>query len=539
MRIGSELCLVAILSAGGAVAQSASQLRFCIKADPKSFDPLRASEEPSETIRFITGGVLIRVDRITQQLQPELAEEWKVQDGGRRIDFNLRKGVRFSDGSPFDAADVIATMRRLNDPGLRSAVADTFRGSPGEIRTDSKSPFAVSVSFPAPVAGLEQLFDSLAIVSSRSRQPEQAVAGPFMVAEYKSGQYVLLRRNPYYWKSDRAGRRLPYLDEVRLDIQASRDIELLRFRRGDLHLIDKLEPDAFARLRKEMPSAAVDAGPSLDSEFVWFNQVSDAPIPAHKRAWFQSRLFRRAVSAAVQREDIVRLVYRGHARVASGHVSESNRLWWNARLRPHRFDQDQALRLLQQDGFRMEGKGLTDRKGNPVEFSLITNAGSKTRSQIASMLQQDLARIGIQLNVVPLEFGSLVERITRTNQYEACLLGLVNVEPDPNSQLNVWLSSGTHHAWNPGQKTPATPWEAEIDTLMQAQTGLPIERRRKQFDRVQEIMWEEAPILYLVHPNVLVAVSTAIRNAAPSPLPPHLYWNIERLAVTASRSKER
>jgi peptide/nickel transport system substrate-binding protein len=155
------------------------------------------------------------------------------------------------------------------------------------------------------------------------------------------------------------------------------------------------------------------------------------------------------------------------------------------------------------------------------------------------MLQQDLARIGIQLNVVPLEFGSLVERITRTNQYEACLLGLVNVEPDPNSQLNVWLSSGTHHAWNPGQKTPATPWEAEIDTLMQAQTGLPIERRRKQFDRVQEIMWEEAPILYLVHPNVLVAVSTAIRNAAPSPLPPHLYWNIERLAVTASRSKER
>jgi ABC-type transport system substrate-binding protein len=147
--------------------------------------------------------------------------------------------------------------------------------------------------------------------------------GPFTVAEYRSGQYVLLHRNPNYWKKG-----LPRADSVRLDIQANREAELLRFRRGELHLIDKLEPDMFHRLKKEMPDAAVDAGPSLDSEFIWFNQVPNAPISPHKRRWFQSRAFRAAVSSAIQRADMVRLVYRGYASPAIGPVSASNKIWF-------------------------------------------------------------------------------------------------------------------------------------------------------------------------------------------------------------------
>jgi peptide/nickel transport system substrate-binding protein len=163
---------------------------------------------------------------------------------------------------------------------------------------------------------------------------------------------------------------------------------------------------------------------------------------------------------------------------------------------------------------------------------MITNAGSKTRTQTGIILQQDLLKIGVRLNFVPVEFQSLIERITRTQQYESCLLGFSNVEIDPNNQMNIWMSSGVLHPWNPGQTKPFTPWEAEIDRLMQAQhTASDPAERRKAFYSVQEIVAEQAPAVFLVNPDVLAAVSPVLRNAAPSSLPPHLYWNVEYLSL--------
>lgn len=538
MGIAMRLIFVAALIAANALADG--ELRFCLRTDPKTFDPLLAAEDASETIRYLTGGVLIRFNRSTQELEPELAQSWKLQDAGKRIDFVLRSGIRFSDGTPFDAEDVLATFRRMSDPAFPSSIADEFRSGSGQMKFTSSGRFAVSISFAEPLAGVEFLFDRLSFSSSRSPEKEKAVLGPFYMSDYKAGQYVLLRRNPHYWKTDRQGKRLPYLDSVRLEIQSNRENELLRFRRGELHFIDKLEPELFERLQKDMPKAVVDAGPSLDSEFLWFNQVADAPIADFKRTWFRSQRFRRAISAAIQRRDMVRLAYHGYGRAAAGPVSESNHVWVNSRLQPHAYDLQLARRLLEQDGFRLVGQTLRDRSGNAVEFSLITNAGSKTRGQLGSLLQQDLKKIGIQINFTPLEFQSLIERITKSQKYEACLLGFTNVELDPNAQMNIWMSSSTHHAWNPGQKKPTTAWEAEIDDLMKKQATAASTRARKvAFDRVQDIVSDQEPILYLVHPNVLVAVSNSVRNAAPSALPPHLYWNVEHLRLASDERNGR
>src|SRR4029079_7638475 len=170
------------------------------------------------------------------------------------------------------------------------------------------------------------------------------------------------------------------------------------------------------------------------------------------------------------------------------------------------------------------GSTLRDRSGNAVEFSLITNAGNVARERMASMIQQDLARIGIRLNVVTLDFGSLVERITRTFNYEACLLGLVNLDLDPSAQMNIWLSSAGNHPWNPEQPSPETAWEAEIDRLMRAQAvEISTARRKALFDRVQRIVVEEARVLYLVDKNALSAVSPVIGNASPAVLHPETF----------------
>ncbi len=526
------ICLGYLL--GQAVAQGGGELRFCLRTEPKTFDPLKVEDESSAAVRYLTGGVLVRVNRQTQELEPELAQSWKVSKDGRQITFRLRSGISFSDGTGFSAGDVAYTMQQLMDPALHSPTGDAFRSGAGNVETKVISPTQISITFPAPVAGLDRLFDQVAILSERSSKKEMAVLGPFMVADYKPGATLLLNRNPNYWKTDEQGRKLPYLDSIRLDIQPNRDVEMLRFKRGELDLINSLDSEYFDKLAATSPQLVHDAGPSLDSEQLWFNEVGRAPIPGYKKNWFRSANFRRAISEAINREDLSRIVYHGHAQPAVGPFSPANKFWFNSKLKPQAYSPDAALKTLQADGFRMENGALKDKDGNEVVFSIITNAGSKTRERMAVLIQDDLQKIGIHVNVVTLDFPSLIERMTQSFDYEAILLGLTNVDLDPNGEMNVWLSSSENHQWNPQQKTPETSWEAEIDRLMRAQASSTDAKKRKEaFDRVQEIVVEQEPFVFLINKNALSAVSTTVHGAAPVILSPQTFWNAERLTAGA------
>jgi peptide/nickel transport system substrate-binding protein len=534
------LLITCVFTSPGMRAQSGGELRFCLRAEPKTFNPLLAADDSSETIRYLTGGVLVRENRLTQQLEPELATAWKITDGGRTITFQLRDGVHFSDGTPFSADDVAQTIQQLMDPALHSPTGDSFRAGEGNVETKVLSQNRVSITFPAAIAGLDRLFDQVAILSSKSPQKEMAVLGPYYIAENKAGAYLILKHNPNYWRKDASGHSLPYIDSIRLDIQQNRDIEMLRLVRGEIDFINSLDAEYYDKLLSLDPAMARDAGVSLDSEQLWFNQVANSPLPSYKKAWFASTNFRRAISEAMNRDDMARIVFRGHARPAIGPVSPANKFWFNSNLQPHPFDQKSALQRLAQDGFKMQNSTLRDREGHPVEFSVVTNTGNKYRERMATMIQQDLAGIGIKVNVVTLDFPSLIERITRTFDYEACLLGLVNDDLDPDAQMNVWLSSAENHQWNPNQKTPATAWEAEIDKLMQEQASSTDSRKRKEyFDKVQEIAWQQEPFIYLVNKNALSAVSAAVHNAHPAVLRPQVYWNIDELWLGREVAKNK
>jgi peptide/nickel transport system substrate-binding protein len=515
---------------GSAAAQG--ELRFCLRSEPKTFDPLKVEDDASVAIRYLTGGVLVRMNRQTQAMEPELAKSWIVSKDGRQITFTLRSGISFSDDTPFSAEDVAYTVQQLMDPALHSPTGDAFRSGPGNVETKIISPTQISITFPAPVAGLDRQFDQVAILSAHSTKKEMAVLGPFMVADYKPGATVQLKRNPNYWKTDAQGRKLPYLDSIRLDIQPNRDVEMLRFKRNEIDLINSLDSEYFDKLAATSPQLVHDAGPSLDSEQMWFNEVAKSPLPGFKKAWFRSANFRRAISQAINRDDLAHVVYRGHAQAAVGPVSPANKFWFNAALKPQVYSPDTAIKALQNDGFRLANGALKDKDGNPVVFSLITNAGNKSRERMATMIQEDLQKIGIQVNVVTLDFPSLIERMTQTFDYEAILLGLTNVGLDPSEQMNVWLSSSENHQWNPSEKSPETPWEAEIDRLMRAQASAADAKKRKEsFDRVQQIAVEQAPFIYLVNRNALSAVSANVQGANPVILVPQTYWNVERLSV--------
>ena len=528
----ASLVALGWLFVGGAAAQGGGELRFCLRSEPKTFDPLKVEDDASESIRYLTGGVLVRMNRQTQALEPGLAQSWEVSKDGRGIAFKLRSGIAFSDGTPFSAEDVAYTVQQLMDPALHSPTGDAFRSGPGNVETKIISPTQISITFPAAVAGLDRLFDQVAIVSAHSPKKEMAVLGPFVVADYKAGASVLLKRNPNYWKSDAQGRKLPYLDSIELDIQPNRDVEMLRFKRGEIDLINSLDSEYFDKLAATSPQQVHDAGPSLDSEQMWFNEVAKAPIPAYKRAWFRSQNFRRAISEAINRDDLSRVVFHGHAQPAVGPVSPANKFWFNGKLKAEPYSPDAALKTLQADGFHLDSGVLKDRDGNAVVFSIITNAGNKSREQMAVMIQEDLQKIGVHVNVVTLDFPSLIARMTQTFDYEAILLGLTNVDLDPNGEMNLWLSSSDNHQWNPEQKTPETPWEAEIDKLMRTQASAADAGKRKEaFDRVQEIVYEQAPFIFLINKNALSALSPTVHGAHPVILHPQTFWNAEQLTV--------
>jgi len=528
-------CLLLLLLTGvvaPARGQSGGELHFCLHGEPKTFNPVLVDDEASENVRYLTGGVLIRLNRQSQALEPALATSWEISRDRRTITFHLRKDVHFSDGTPFTAEDVAYTMKLLMDPQTHSPTGDAFRSGEGSVEARTPATDIAAITFPAAIAGLDRLFDQVAILSAHSPKKEMAVLGPFFVSDYKPGSHVLLARNPNYWKRDAQGHALPYLDSIRLDIQRNRDIELVRFRRGELQLINRLDAEQFERLRHDNPAATRNAGTGLDAEEFWFNESPTAPLPEYKKAWFRMTEFRKAISIAINRADLCRIVYGGYAKPAYGPVSPSNHFWFNSSQEDPKYDPKGALTLLTRAGFRYEDDVLKDGAGNRVEFNLITNSGNAAREKMAVMIQQDLSQVGIKVNVVTLDFPSLIERMTRTFDYDACLLGLVNTDLDPDSQMTVWLSSGENHQWNPNQKTPATPWEAEIDKLMREQASALTDKERKaRFDRVQQIVAEQQPFVYLVNKDVLLAVSPALMGTSPVVLNPQAFWNVETLRL--------
>jgi peptide/nickel transport system substrate-binding protein len=523
--------LAARIAAPQAAPRQPGELAWTIGYDPKTFDPAKVDDQESELVRYLTAGVLLRFNRLTQQVEPELAQSWTLSADGKALTFKLRPNLEFSDGSPLTAQDAAWSIRRVLLPITGAPVADEFV-APSGVTVETSDASTVVVHLPQRVEGIGKVFDEIAIEPANRPSEARVTAGPFVLAGYQRSQFVRLRRNPHFYL---AGSSLPRASGVRLDILENPEQEIRLFERGQYDLIQSLPPDYFELLKRTSPSSVRDLGPSLNTEQMWFNQSPGAPLPAWEKSWFASRAFRVAISRAIHRDDLARIAYLGHATPAYGFVSPANAAWYDANLSASRTDVAAAKAALAQAGFRWNGAHLEDAAGHPVRFSILTNAGNAARQKMATLIQQDLAALGIDVSVVALDFPALIERLMHTQDYEACLLGLENVDPDPNAMMNLWLSSSPNHQWDPSEKTPATPWEAEIDRAMNLQaTSRSLAVRKRAVDRLQQIVADEQPFIYLVYPNVLVAASPKLQGLRPAVLEPSLVWNIENLSLAGA-----
>jgi peptide/nickel transport system substrate-binding protein len=509
------------------------ELAWTIGYDPKTFDPAKVDDEESELVRYLTAGVLLRFNRSTQQVEPQLAESWRLSPDGRTLVFKLRPGLRFSDGSALTSKDAAWSIRRVLLPATGAPVAEEFL-APAGVRVETPDDLTVTVHLAKRVIGIGKVFDEIAIEPADRPSEGRVTSGPFVVADYRRSQYVRLRRNAHY--QGRNGAAIPYASGVRLDVLDNHEQEIRLFERGEYDVIDGLPPDYFGLLKQKTPAAVRDLGPSLNTEQLWFNQAPGSPLPAWEKAWFQSQVFRVAVSRAIHRADLARIAYEGHATPAYSFISPANNAWYNRSLSAPHEDVAAAKAALAAAGFRRSGSVLEDAAGHPVKFSILTNAGNAARLKMATLIQQDLGALGMQVTVVALDFPALIERLMHTQDYEACLLGLENVDPDPNAMMNIWLSSSPNHQWSPSEKTPATPWEAEIDRSMNLQASSLKQAERKQaVDRVQQVVADQQPFIYLVYPNALYAVSPRLQGVQPAVLEPGLVWNVEQLRLQGAR----
>jgi peptide/nickel transport system substrate-binding protein len=547
-----------LLAVPGDIGRSGGRLVISLRAEPKTLNPLTAADTISREVIGVMQSDLIHINRATQLTESGLAKSWKISSDGLQYTLVLRQGLRFSDGHPLDADDVLFTFRVYLDENVHATQRDLLivGGKPITVRKTNAQ--TLVFQFAKPYGVEERLFDGLAILPRHllerpyqegklaqiwtpSTPPsEWAGIGPFRLKEYVAGQKLVLERNPYYWKTDTKGNRLPYLDELVFLFVPSADAQVLRFQSGETDVITRLGAENFSVLSRQQPrDTMADAGPGLEYNFLFFNlndlgEKSSADL-ARKQKWFREVKFRQAISAAVDRDAIVRLVYQGRGAALWGPVTPGNRRWINAAIPHSPRSLDRARQLLKEAGFSWSTTSngeptLVDPEGKPVEFSILTSSSNADRTKMATLLQDDLKQLGMHVQVVPLEFRSLIDRVTQTKQYDACLLGLASFDADPNSDLNVWLSSGGTHLWNPSQSHPSTPWEAEIDRLMEQQLITPgFEQRKKLYDRVQEIIAENQPMIFLASPDILVGAKNSIANFHPTVLEPYVLWNVEQL----------
>jgi peptide/nickel transport system substrate-binding protein len=547
----------------GATGRYGGRLVVGQRSEPKTLNPVTATDAVSREVFERLHADLIGINRATQKTEPALAKSWKMSPDGRTFTLKLRKGIRFSDGHPFDADDVVFSFTVYLDEAVSSPQRDLLLIDGKPLTISKLDQYAVRFSLPRPYAAAERLFDSFAILPRHilekpyregkfvqawplNAPPTEVVGlGPFRVKQYWPGQRILLERNPYYWKADRDNHRLPYLDELVFLFVGSEDAQVMRFEAGETDLINRLSSENYSLLSKEQSrtgSQLADLGPSLEYNFLVFNQNDLAGKKldgiARKQVWFQDQKFRQAVSAAVDRDSIVKLVYGTRGTALWGNVAPGNKMWVNQSIPHPPRSLETARQLLKSAGFTWNASGqVLDRTGQPVEFSIATSSSNAQRMKMATLIQDDLSHLGMQVHVVPLDFRAMIDRVFQSFDYEAAIMGLGGGDADPNPEMNVWLSSGSTHLWRMNEAQPATAWEREIDQLMNEQmVTLDYRKRKKLYDRVQQIVSEQMPFIFLATPNILAGAKAEIGNFQPALLDHYTLWNADQLYL---RNTER
>jgi peptide/nickel transport system substrate-binding protein len=560
------LCAIVLIAAGAGMlsthrrATTASitsrtesgTLVTSVRAEPRSFNRYLSRDLTTSVITYLLHSSLVRVNRVTDQLEPELAETWQLLDDGRTYRLHLRRNVAFSDGTPFSARDVVFSFSAIYDPQTDSVLADSLQVAGARLTIAAQDTHTVDVRFPSPFGPGLRILDGVPMLPRHklehalatgqfrsewgvSTAPSELVGlGPFVLREYQPGQRLIFEPNVHYWRRE-GSEQLPRASRLVLEILRDQDSEALALQAGSLDFTQsELRPmdiAAVSRATRGGRLSVADLGVSADGDLFWINQGAARANDPRSR-WMQHADFRRAVAHAIDREQFVNTVFLGAAVPGYGVVSPGNRQWYVDAAGP-RANIAEARRLLSSLELVNRRGVLVDGQGAPVRFTLLTQRGNTSLERGAAAIRESLGSLGLQVEIAALEAGALVKTIM-AGDYDAAYFRLLTTDTDPALNADFWRSGGSAHIWNPAQPKPATDWEARIDALMTVvSNGLDRQKRWQAFAEVQAIMAREVPAICFAFPRLSFAMSARISGGTPAPFRPPLLWNPAVIGVTA------
>lgn len=546
------------LVARGDVGKFGGEFRTSVIGEgPKTFNPWESKDNTSSILGGLMYDGLLTTDAYTGEVVPKLAKSFEIKNNREYI-IHLRRGLKWSDGKPLTADDVVFTWQKIIFGGYGNTSTRDNLYIDGKLPSVTKiddytvkfttpvvfAPFLRQLSTPiAPKHIFEPIVNKgKAAFSSYlgvSTPPSKfVVSGPFKIKGYTPAQRVTFERNPNYYIIDKKFQKLPYLNRYVVYIVGDLNNEVLKFEAGELDILSVHGNNVarFKVLEKHGDYKLYNLGPDTSTVFMCFN-LNDRKnekgkyfVPLVKQRWFRDLNFRTAIDYAIDRNAMVSNVLYGVG--APLFTAESlSSIYLNEKLaKGHTKDPQKSRELLKKSGFYYKNNKLYDKYGNCVEFELLTNAGNTEREAVGVIIKQDLEEIGIKVNFKPIEFNSLVGKLLNSYDWDVSIIGLTGSPLDPHSGKTVWTSTGTMHFFNMKDPTPSL-WEKQLEVIFDsAARVLDFAQRKKYYDQYQQIVYDQKPMLYLYSPVSFVAVRNKLGNINPTPLGGSTH-NIEEIYI--------
>ncbi|MCW3052629.1 MAG: extracellular solute-binding protein family 5 [Chthonomonadales bacterium] len=507
-------------------------------AEPKTFNIIIAKETSSTApLGLVFDGLMTRNSQ-TLKVEPNLAESWNSSPDAKTWTFKLRKGIKWSDGQPFTADDVVFSLDVIYDEKVDTTYRDVMKingkawtykkidDSTVEIDLPEKFGLFLDVGqFPIiPKHKLEAAWKAGKFNSTwgvDTKAEDVVGTGPYTLASYRPSESMVFKRNPYYWKLDASGKQLPFFDGGVTQIVPDLNAVVLKFKAKETDYTG-LRAEDWKGIQADEAKGdykSIDMGPGWGFSYLGFNQNEKATkLPAYKRAWFAKKEFRQAISYAIDRDAMVNTALRGLGVPLWSPVSTANTVFYNPNVKTYPHDPAKAKQLLAGIGMVDKGGSLVDSAGHPVEFTLLTNTGNNVNIAICTLIQDSLKQIGIKVDVTPVQFNSLITKLNGSFDWEAIVLAFTG-GVEPYTSKSIWTSTGRLHVWNPQEPTPATPWEADIDKIfVEAGREPDTDKRKALYNKFQDILGEQQPLIFLVTAKALGAQRNRMVGMKPNAL---------------------
>lgn len=505
--------------------------------EPSILIPMLAGDAASHAVAGLIINGLVKYDK-DLTLTGDLAESWDVSEDGLVITFHLRKGVRWTDGVEFTAEDVLFGYRTIIDEKTPTAYSEDFKQVK---KAEALDRYTFRVTYDKPFAPALSSWGNLPVLprhllegkditkSELGRKP--IGMGPFKFVNWIPGQEVALEANPDYFE----GR--PYIDRYVYRIIPDPATMFLELQAGGVDWMG-LTPIQYTR-QTSTPYFEKNFNkfryPVFAYTYLGFNlciRRDTSGKCTERHPWFGDKRVRQAIAYAIDKDEIVGGVLFGLGRPATGPYVPNT--WpYNPDVKRYEYNPERAKTILQEAGWRdTDGDGLLDKDGRPFEFTILTNMGNSLRMKTATIIQWRLGMIGIKVNIRALEWSTFINEFIDKRRFEAVVLGWsIGLDPD---QYDIWHSSKTKEK----EFNFVSYANPEVDDLLeQGRRTFDINERKNAYFRIQEILADELPYIFLYVPDALPIVHARFHGIEPAPI--GIGYNIHKWYVPKGMQRHR